>query len=668
MAHNSAMGKQAVGVFATNFNQRFDTMSHVLHYPQRPLVQTQLSKALHGDEMGAGANCIVAIMTYSGFNQEDSVMVNKAALDRGLFCSTYYKTFRENCAKNHSTGEEEFFCKPDPNTVMNMKPYNYDKLGPDGMIPKDTYVDQGDILVGKQMPSKINGKQHMRDTSLPMKPNETGWVDRTYTGTNADGYQFVKIRMREYRKPQVGDKLASKIAQKGTIGMIYDQQDMPFTKDGIVPDVIMNPHAIPSRMTIGQLIETLLGKAAAATGTTADASPFQQVDTQDIGRILAEYGYERHGNEVLYNGRTGQQIHTDIFIGPCYYQRLKHMVQDKSHCLKMDHEVLTRTGWKFHHELTREDEIATLKNGKLVYEKPIDILYFPSYKGKMYSVTTPRVDLNVTINHRMWARECSDSTPYGFHKAEDIYQRGNPMAYQKCAIWDVQEYPMPDAEIQSAATEHALPEWVWRLSQRQTRIFLNSMEINALRMDAIMQLAIHAGWSADFDKETNQVHLIKDVENYPTCSPCNAEVYDFEGPVFCLQVPSEVFMVRRNGKAVWTGNSRGSNGPVILLTRQPAEGRARNGGLRFGEMERDAIISHGAATFLKERMMDVSDNYRVFTCRTCGMICTANPDKNIYKCGHCKNNADYAQVRIPYACKLLFQELECMGIAPRMCL
>jgi hypothetical protein len=143
-------------------------------------------------------------------------------------------------------------------------------------------------------------------------------------------------------------------------------------------------------------------------------------------------------------------------------------------------------------------------------------------------------------------------------------------------------------------------------------------------------------------------------------------VYDYEGPVYCLRVRTEVFMVRRNGKAVWTGNSRGSSGPIVSLTRQPAEGRARNGGLRFGEMERDAIVAHGASGFLKERMLDVSDNYRLFVCRKCGMPAAANPEKKLYKCAVCKNSMDVVQVRLPYSMKLLMQELNTMGVAPRM--
>ena len=441
---NSAMGKQAVGIYMSNFNQRIDTMAHVLHYPQKHIVRTKLSKYTHGDDIPSGINAIVAIMTHTGFNQEDSVMINKSAIDRGLFTSTYYKSYRDQCNKNHSTGEEEVFKKLQPEYANGAaRPFNYDKLGEDGFVPKNTYVTNYDILVGKAMPYKSHGQVQERDTSMQIKGNDEGYVDMNYVGTNAEAYKFCKIRLRKYRKPVVGDKLASTAAQKGTIGMIYPHQDMPFTKDGIVPDIIMNPHAIPSRMTMGQLMECIMGKAACHIGAYGDATPFSDCSVENISEVLEKSGFEKYGNEILYNGRTGEQIKTEIFIGPTYYQRLKHMVQDKSH-------------------------------------------------------------------------------------------------------------------------------------------------------------------------------------------------------------------------------SRGSAGPIIMLTRQPAEGRARNGGLRFGEMERDAIVAHGASTFLKERMLDVSDNFRVFVCRKCGLLCTANPDRNIFKCNNCKNNADITQVRIPYSMKLLMQELMTMGVAPRM--
>ena len=442
-AYQSAMGKQAVGVYASNYNYRIDTMAHVLNYPQKPMARTRLSKYTNSDALPSGVNAVIAIMTYTGFNQEDSVMINENALDRGLFTSTYYKSYKDQCSKNHSTGEEEIFTKPDHEKTAHMKPQNYGKLDEDGFVPKNTYVDHNDIIVGKVMPHKAQGIIHPKDASLYMKSNDNGHIDMNYQGVNGDGYKFCKVRLRKYRKPTIGDKVSSRHGQKGTIGMVYKQQDMPFSKEGIVPDVIINPHAIPSRMTIGQLIECIMGKAGCMIGALGDASPFTDCGVEDVASVLEGFGMERYGNEILYNGRTGEQIHTEIFMGPTFYQRLKHMVEDKMH-------------------------------------------------------------------------------------------------------------------------------------------------------------------------------------------------------------------------------TRGANGPVVMLTRQPAEGRARNGGLRFGEMERDAIVAHGASTFLKERMLDVSDNYRVFACRKCGMMAVANPEKNKYKCMNCKNCADVTQVRIPYSMKLLMQELMTMGVAPRM--
>jgi len=440
---NSAMGKQAVGVYASNFNQRIDTMAHVLNYPQKPLARTRLAKYTHNDDLPSGINAIVAIMTYSGYNQEDSVMINQSALDRGMFTSTYYKSYRDTLNKNASTGEQEIFVLPDPSETTSMKPYNYDKLSGDGFVPKNTYVNGGDILIGKIMPHKIQGVIHPRDNSHAMKLNDEGNVDMNYIGVNADGYDFAKVRLRHYRKMVIGDKCSSRSAQKGSLGMVYREADMPFSKSGIVPDIIMNPHAIPSRMTMGQLMETLMGKAGCYLGALGDATPFTDCKVGDIAAILEANGMERHGNEILYNGRTGEQIQTEIFIGPTMYQRLKHLVQDKIH-------------------------------------------------------------------------------------------------------------------------------------------------------------------------------------------------------------------------------SRGSSGPVVYLTRQPAEGRARNGGLRFGEMERDAKLAYGSASFIKEKFLDGSDAYRVFVCRGCGMFCTANPEKGIYKCNACKESSDIVQCRVPYALKLLFQELTTMGIAPRI--
>jgi DNA-directed RNA polymerase beta subunit len=436
---NCAMGKQALGIYASNFNKRIDTMGNILNYAQKPLVYTRLSKYTYSNELPSGTNAIVAIMTHTGFNQEDSVMINQSALDRGLFTSTYYKSVKDQCTKNHSTGEEEVFTNPVKTNAVSLKPFSYGKLDDSGFVPKNTHVAASDVIVGKVMPKKINGTIVNHDNSMSLKANDDGYIDMNYVGTNSEGYKFCNVRIRKNRKPEVGDKLASRSAQKGTIGMVYRHQDMPFTKSGIVPDIIMNPHAIPSRMTMAQLMECIMGKASCHIGACGDSSPFTDCSVESIAKVLELSGMERYGNEIMYNGRTGEQIKTEIFIGPTYYQRLKHMVADKIH-------------------------------------------------------------------------------------------------------------------------------------------------------------------------------------------------------------------------------ARGSNGPIVMLTRQASEGRSKNGGLRLGEMERDCLIGHGISEFLKERMLDTADNFRVFICKNCGMTASVNPSKNIYKCNTCKTSADIVQVRIPYAFKLLSQELYTMNI------
>ncbi|MBG02287.1 MAG: hypothetical protein CL470_08465 [Acidimicrobiaceae bacterium] len=439
--YQSAMGKQAVGVHCTNYNQRYDTFSHVLSYPQRPLIETKMMKYLNADKLPNGINVIVAIQTYGGYNQEDSILFNQASIDRGLFTSTFYRTYKEEERKNQLSGEEEKFCKPEKEKLLFPKPCNYSKLNHTGFIDVNTYVDEKDILIGKVIPIKNNEKYDYKDNSISLKKNEYGFVDSNYVTTNGDGYKICKTRIRSFRFPEIGDKFSSRHGQKGTIGMVYPSEDMPFTSDGIIPDIIINPHAIPSRMTIAQLIECILGKVCCETGNIGNATAFDKVSVKNITEMLLNAGHEKNGNEILYNGFTGEQIKTQIFMGPTFYQRLKHMSGDKIH-------------------------------------------------------------------------------------------------------------------------------------------------------------------------------------------------------------------------------SR-SSGPIVTMTRQPAEGRSSHGGLRFGEMERDCMIAHGTANFLKERMMDVSDKYHIFVCKQCNLPAPANQETNFYECKFCNNYKDFKRVNIPYSCKLLMQELQCMSIAPR---
>ena len=333
--YQCSMGKQSIGLFATNYLKRMDTLAYVMDNLEKALVKTRYSKYINYDETACGVNAIVAIGSYTGYNQEDSILMNQGAIDRGLFRSTFYRTYKDDEKKIQSSGREEKFAKPNVKYTRGRKPGNYDKLDERGFVYKDEYVTSDDIIIGKVLPLKNkvddNGHQLYKDCSTSLRTNESGFVDKIYTDRNADGFRFVKIRIRTERVPIIGDKFASRCAQKGTVGMIYPQEQMPFNADGISPDIIMNPHAIPSRMTIGMLMEMILGKAGAILGGYSDCTPFSNISYDKICEILEANGLNYSGDEILYSGATGQQMDVKLFMGPTYYQRLKHMVLDKIH-------------------------------------------------------------------------------------------------------------------------------------------------------------------------------------------------------------------------------------------------------------------------------------------------------------------------------------------------
>ena len=335
-AFQCAQGKQAMGVYVTNYENRMDKTAYVLNYPMRPLVETRIMNMIQLNKIPTGTQVIVAIMTHTGYNQEDSLLINKGSIDRGMALVTVYHTEKDE-DKQKINGDEEIRCKPDASKTKAMKiGANYNKVNSKGVIPENTLIENRDVIIAKVTPIKENRNDHTKvikyeDQSKIYKTVEETYVDKNYIDRNGEGYNFAKVRTRTVRKPVIGDKFSSRHGQKGTVGNIIPECDMPYTASGIRPDIIINPHAIPSRMTIGQLKETVLGKVLIELGLFGDGTAFGDFDVKDICDELIKLGYEANGNELLYNGLTGEQHECSVFMGPVFYQRLKHMVNDKAH-------------------------------------------------------------------------------------------------------------------------------------------------------------------------------------------------------------------------------------------------------------------------------------------------------------------------------------------------
>lgn len=335
--YGAKMVGQGIGLPATNFHMRYDTRSNVLMYGQKPIVDTQTSDTLIGDHP-VGQNMVVAISSFEGYNMEDGVIFNKAAIERGLARSYHFRTYTSE-ASRYWGGQRDEITVPDKDVRGYRSEEAYNHLSSDGIVNHEAHVESGDVIVGKTSPPKFLGSSEevrmglaaKRETSSTVRHGESGNVDSVMLSESDDGDKLIKVRLRQERIPELGDKFATRHGQKGVIGLIVPQEDMPFTKDGIVPDLILSTHAIPSRMTVSQLMEVIGGKTAALRGSTVDGTAFDSEPAEQIQDELLQHGFQRSGKEQMYNGITGEQLDANVLIGPAYYLKLSHMVADKVH-------------------------------------------------------------------------------------------------------------------------------------------------------------------------------------------------------------------------------------------------------------------------------------------------------------------------------------------------
>jgi DNA-directed RNA polymerase II subunit RPB2 len=325
--------KQAISLYHTNFPNRFDKSGLVLNNGQIPLVKSRYLEYINHEEQPCGENVIVAIMSLNGYNVEDSILFNEASLKRGLFRTTYYSMYesKEESSTVKTSHVDSHFANVEKENVIGLKPgYDYSELDEFGLIKENTYMDDKKVLIGKVV-TNLDKPDTVIDASSFPKKGQQGYVDKTFITEGETGFRIAKVRIRNERIPAIGDKFCSRCGQKGTVGLVIPEADMPFTEGGIRPDIIINPHALPSRMTIGQLVETLMGKACGLYGAFGDCTAFVNKGSKHkiFGDLLTQVGFHSSGTEVLYNGNTGEQLESNIYIGPTYYMRLKHMVKDK---------------------------------------------------------------------------------------------------------------------------------------------------------------------------------------------------------------------------------------------------------------------------------------------------------------------------------------------------
>ncbi len=330
--------KQGIGLYASNYPVRMDMDVSLLHYPQYPLVQTALHDVIKYDTHPSGQNVVLAVMSYKGYNMEDSVVINKGSVDRGLGRSSYFRPIVSEELR-YSGGLMDEIRVPDKEVRGYRSEQDYRMLEDDGIIYPESKVDEGDVIIGKVSPPRFLSSMEEyslatdsnRESSLALKHGEKGVVDFVSLTENEEGNKLIQVRLREQRIPEIGDKFTSRHGQKGVISLVVPEEDVPFTSTGVRPDIIFSPFGIPSRMTISHLLELLAGKTAALSGRLVDGTMFESEQERDIRKELLDHGFREDGSETLYNGVTGEQYQVQIFVGNIYYLKLKHMVANKMH-------------------------------------------------------------------------------------------------------------------------------------------------------------------------------------------------------------------------------------------------------------------------------------------------------------------------------------------------